>query len=102
MAGLLRDPRVRLLLLVVLALASFALVWHLVGMPDHPGGRFDGEVVMLAACFAVVAAALPVIRPGNFGLSAPPLVPVRAIVAEPGLPPAPGRDPPDEGSVLRL
>lgn len=98
----LRDPRVRLLLVVVLALASFALVWHLVGMADHSGDRSHGEVVMLAVCFAVAAATLLVVPPPRSGSSPRALVQVCTVQAEPRFPPAPGRHPPDDGSVLRL
>lgn len=90
------DPRLRVLIVLLLLLLAFALGWHLVGMGDH--------TMMLGACLAVVAilGLFALLRPRRLVLSIPATA--AALPAQPALelPLHGGRHPPDEGTVLRL
>ncbi len=92
MRRLIRDPRIRFLVLLVVVLLGLALAWHLAG--EHAAA--------LGACVAVLGALMVWALPGP---SVRPLVPADAQVTTP-IPasriPSPGRHPPDEGTVLRL
>ncbi len=92
-----RDPRLRLLLVVLLLLVVFvmlALAWHLVGMADR-------GMMMLGACVATLAAVVLLL--GGTGRK-DSIRPFRAtalrIVARPPDVLLSGRHPPDEGTVL--
>lgn len=88
-----RSPRLRVVLVVLLLLVALALALHLVVMADH-------TMMMLGACFALLAASILLVHPAP-GLAAipawidvgRPMAPTHSIIAR-------GRYPPEEGTVL--
>lgn len=95
MSRALRDPRIRLLLAVVIVVLALALSWHLVAMGLH------GMAMMLGLCVAVLAV-VAFLLPGSLTvptvwLARPaPVERPRGERVEPL-----GRHPPDEGIRLR-
>jgi hypothetical protein len=93
----LNDPRLQVVLVLLLLFVALALAWHLVGMADHSTG-------MMGACFALLVAigllilsgepfVLPIGLPPDHGES--PLTALR-------LPGPTGRSPPEEGTILLM
>jgi len=91
-----RDPRLRLVLLLVVVALALLLSWHLVAAGIH------GMAMMLGLCVAFIAVAVALVTPG------------RPVIAVASVSPAPttdrlrreriqptGRHPPDEGIRLR-
>jgi hypothetical protein len=93
-----RDPRLRVVVLLLLLFVAVALAWHLVGMADH-------STEMMGACVALLVVAGLV-----FLLRESLLLPITLSLPEFGHIPAPalgllgptGRSPPEEGTVLLM
>jgi hypothetical protein len=88
-----RSPRLRFVLVVILLLIALALALHLVAMADH-------TMMMLGACFALLAVGFLLLRPTTT------YVPILRWIAD-GAPISPtplviarGRYPLEEGTVL--
>jgi hypothetical protein len=96
MSRVLRDPRIRLLVVALIVILMLALSWHLVAMGLH------GTAMMLGLCVSILAAVVLLLPGGLLGravwLPLPaPLQRPRGLRVEPL-----GRHPPDEGVLLRL
>lgn len=93
MLGGIRSPRLRVVMVVLLLLVALALALHLVAMADH-------TMMMLGACFALLAASILLLHlPSGFvpipaGIdTGQPIAPARLVIAR-------GRYPPEAGTVL--
>jgi hypothetical protein len=92
MSRVLRDPRIRLLVVALIVILMLALSWHLVAMGLH------GTAMMLGLCVSILAAVVLLLLGRAVWLPLPaPLERPRGLRVEPL-----GRHPPDEGVLLRL
>jgi hypothetical protein len=93
------DPRIRVLVLLVVFLAALALAWHLIGMADHSAG-----MGMLGSCLAVLALGLLVLfmPPLRGPIALPEMSRAASWLPRPPLRPRFGRHPPEEGVVLLM
>ncbi len=98
MGAFARDPRVRVVLLVLVLLLSVGLAWHLVGPAMHEGMQALG---LCLAVLALVVGVGPVPRGGRAPLTPVPATEPSATASGWWLPPPVGRHPPDLGDVLR-
>ncbi|MGH2581057.1 MAG: hypothetical protein ACRDHK_07270 [Actinomycetota bacterium] len=92
-----RDPRLRLVLLLVVVALALLLSWHLLA-----AGGIHGMAMMLGLCVAFLAVATALLIPGR------PVIAVATVSPSPTVDPTRreriepiGRHPPDEGIRLR-
>ena len=90
------DPRLRVVVLLLLLFVALALAWHLVGMADH-------SEQMMGACLALLVVGLVLLfrEPPSLPISLPPGLLHGPILAS-SRPGPTGRSPPEQGTVLLM
>lgn len=96
MRSKLADPRVRIVVLLVLILLLGALTGHAIGMADHPMGMAIGACIAVLAAIGLLIMPPLALRPVGWVRSSSPLPSGTQPMADRA-----SRPPPRDGTVLR-